>query len=125
MRVALLGVGLVGGSVGLAARARLGAEVRGWDPVADAAGVLPPEVVLCPTPLEAVRDADAAVIVTEWNELLSLPSREVRDAMRRPLIVDGRNLLDPKTARDAGFMYEAIGRSAVADPALPEMEPQT
>ncbi len=101
-----------------------GAEVRGWDPVADARPVLPPEAVLADSPLEAVRDADAAVIVTEWNELLSLPSAEVRAAMRRPLIIDGRNLLDPKTVRDAGFMYEAIGRSGSVFRGLPEMEPQ-
>jgi UDPglucose 6-dehydrogenase len=61
--------------------------------------------------LDAVRDADAAVIVTDWPELESLASEEVRDAMRTPLIVDGRNLLDPEAARAAGFDYEGIGRS--------------
>jgi len=85
-----------------------GAEVRGWDPVAhpdDLAGV-----ELCDSVLEAVADADAAVIVTEWAELRSLASSEVRDAMARPLIVDGRNLLDPDEVRAAGFEYEGIGR---------------
>jgi UDPglucose 6-dehydrogenase len=85
-----------------------GAEVRGWDPVAhpdDLAGV-----ELCDSVLEAVADADAAVIVTEWPELRSLASSEVRDAMARPLIVDGRNLLDPDEVRAAGFEYEGIGR---------------
>jgi len=85
-----------------------GADVRGWDPVArpdDLAGV-----ELCDSVLDAVRDADAAVIVTEWPELRSLASPEVREAMARPLIVDGRNLLDPVQVREAGFEYEGIGR---------------
>ena len=50
------------------------------------------------------------MIVTEWPELCELASAEVRAAMRNPLIVDGRNLLDPAATRAAGFAYEAIGR---------------
>ena len=57
-----------------------------------------------------VTGADAAVIVTEWDELKAFPRPEIRTAMKRPLIVDGRNLLDPETARRAGFAYEGIGR---------------
>ena len=54
--------------------------------------------------LEAVRDADAAVIVTEWPELHAmLPTPEMRDAMARPLIIDGRNLLDPVAVRGGGL----------------------
>jgi UDPglucose 6-dehydrogenase len=90
-----------------------GARVRGWDPVAlEEARSLMQGVELCDTVLEAVTGADAAVIVTEWSELRELPSTEVRAAMRNPLIVDGRNLLDPEAARAAGFAYEAIGRAS-------------
>jgi UDPglucose 6-dehydrogenase len=85
-----------------------GADVRGWDPVARPDDL--PGVALCDSVLDAVRDADAAVIVTEWAELKSLASTEVREAMARPLIVDGRNLLDPAQVREAGFEYEGIGR---------------
>jgi UDP-glucose 6-dehydrogenase len=67
-------------------------------------------------------DADAAVIVTEWPELLDLMSGDVRDAMRTPLLVDGRNLLDPAAARAAGFIYEAIGRPSALVPQLPRAE---
>ena len=98
-----------------------GAEVRAWDPVADASSLLQ-GVRFCDGVLEAVTDADAAVIVTEWDELRSLGSEEVRSAMRRPLIVDGRNLLDPEEARSAGFTYEGIGRAASPLAALPETE---
>ena len=72
--------------------------------------------------LEAVSGADAAVIVTEWDELRSLASPDVREAMNRPVIIDGRNLLDPETAREAGFTYEGIGRAASPLSALPETD---
>jgi UDPglucose 6-dehydrogenase len=98
-----------------------GAEVRGWDPVADPADLH--AIELCDTVLDAVRDADAAVIVTEWPELASLASPEVRDAMARPLIIDGRNLLDPDLARAAGFAYEGIGRPRHASPPEPVRAP--
>jgi UDPglucose 6-dehydrogenase len=102
-----------------------GAEVRGWDPIAR------PElqgVFLCASPLEAVTGADAAVIVTEWPQLLEFPSEETRAAMRHPLIVDGRNLLDPATVRALGFAYEGTGRrisptDVLPEAAEPELEP--
>jgi len=96
-----------------------GAEVRAYDPVAKP-GDLVRGVTLCESALEAVQDADAAVIVTDWDEFRSLASPEVRAAMRRPLIVDGRNLLDPEAARSAGFDYEGIGRASSPLSALPE-----
>ena len=96
-----------------------GAEVRGWDPVADGRA-LPRGVELAPTVLEAVTDADAAVIVTEWAELRDLPRDEVRTAMANALIVDGRNLLEPAEARAAGFVYEGIGRKTSPTDVLPE-----
>jgi UDPglucose 6-dehydrogenase len=101
-----------------------GAEVRAWDPVADASRLLQ-GVTFCDSVLDAVADVDAAVIVTEWDELRALASEEVRQAMRRPLIVDGRNLLDPEQARAAGFTYEGIGRAASPLAALPETEEPT
>jgi UDPglucose 6-dehydrogenase len=98
-----------------------GAEVRAWDPVADARRLLQ-GVTFCESVLEAVTGADAAVIVTEWDELRSLASAEARDAMQTPVIIDGRNLLDPEEARAAGFTYEGIGRAASRLAALPETE---
>ncbi|HLB18770.1 MAG TPA: UDP-glucose/GDP-mannose dehydrogenase family protein [Gaiellaceae bacterium] len=102
-----------------------GAEVRAWDPVARP-GELMKGAVFYDSVLEAVRDADAAVIVTEWDELRGLASKDVHDAMARPLILDGRNLLDPAETRAAGFAYEGIGRPSSPFEALPETaEPQT
>ncbi len=99
-----------------------GAVVRAWDPVArptDFQGV-----EICDSVLDAVRDADAAVIVTEWPELRALVTAEVRDAMARPLIVDGRNLLDPDAAAAAGFEYEGVGRPTRATPGGVNGNPQ-
>ena len=92
-----------------------GAVVVAYDPVAmESAGrLLGDGVELAGSMLEAVRGADAAVIVTEWGEFRSLVSAEVRAAMATPLIVDGRNLLDPDQARAAGFLYESVGRPSV------------
>jgi len=91
-----------------------GATVRAWDPVAHPDDLI--GIELSDTVLEAVRDADAAVIVTEWPELATLASAEVRKAMANPLIIDGRNLLDPEAAQAAGFGYEGIGRPRHASP---------
>jgi UDPglucose 6-dehydrogenase len=96
-----------------------GAEVRAWDPVARP-GELIKGAVLHETIADAVRDADAAVIVTEWDELRGLASKEVRDVMARPLIIDGRNLLDPAVVRAAGFAYEGIGRPSSPFEGLPQ-----
>jgi UDPglucose 6-dehydrogenase len=98
-----------------------GADVRAWDPVADANELLH-GVTFCDSVLDAVSGADAAVIVTEWKELRGLASEEVRRVMGRPLIVDGRNMLDPEQARSAGFTYEGIGRASSPLAALPETE---
>jgi UDPglucose 6-dehydrogenase len=89
-----------------------GATVVGYDPVAmgNAAELLGGEVELAGSMLEAVTGADAAVIVTEWGEFRQVCTRAVREVMRTPLVVDGRNLLDPDQARAAGFAYESVGR---------------
>jgi UDPglucose 6-dehydrogenase len=102
-----------------------GAAVRTWDPVADARERLR-GAAQCDSVLDAVSGADAAVIVTEWDELRGLASKDVREAMARPLIIDGRNLLDPDETRRAGFAYEGIGRQSSAFESLPETpEPVT
>ena len=133
-KVALLGLAFKAGtddmreapSLVLASRLLAeGAEVRAWDPVARP-GELMKGAVLYDTVLDAVSGADAAVIVTEWDELRGLASPEIRDAMARPLIIDGRNLLDPAATRTAGFAYEGIGRPSSPFEALPETaEPET
>jgi len=96
-----------------------GAYVRVWDPLVDATKVIP-QAEAAPSVEDAVRDADAAVIVTEWPELTQLARPAIRELMARPLIIDGRNLLDPEQARAAGFAYEGIGRPVSPLDVLPE-----
>jgi len=61
--------------------------------------------------IEALQGADAAVIVTEWQEFAELDwAGAVKDAMRTPVLVDGRNYLDRDALRAAGYDYEGIGR---------------
>jgi UDPglucose 6-dehydrogenase len=120
-RIALLGLAFKANtddmreasSIVLADRLRAeGARVVAYDPVAmrNAGELLGDAVELAGSMTEAVTGADAAVIVTEWGEFHKLASPAVREAMAQPLIVDGRNLLDPLQARAAGFVYESVGR---------------
>ncbi|MEZ5099377.1 MAG: UDP-glucose/GDP-mannose dehydrogenase family protein [Thermoleophilia bacterium] len=90
-----------------------GAFVRAWDPAAieEARGMLH-GVEFYDDPLAAVDGADAVVVVTEWEELRLLPLAEVSQRMRTPILVDGRNYLDPAAAREAGLLYDGIGRGA-------------
>jgi UDPglucose 6-dehydrogenase len=99
-------------SVVLAARLQgEGATVRAYDPVAEErASEMLTGVAMCDTALDAVDGADAVVIVTEWPEFADLELSEVKSRMANPVIVDGRNMLDPVAVRDAGFVYEGIGR---------------
>ena len=92
-----------------------GARVRAYDPVAmvNAAKLLPPAVEYCSSAYEAATDADAVVLVTEWNEFKFLNLERLRGLMRRPIVVDGRNLWEPERMRRLGFEYHSIGRKPV------------
>jgi UDPglucose 6-dehydrogenase len=61
-------------------------------------------------------------VVTEWEALRGLATPEVREAMRHPLVIDGRNMLDPEAVRAAGFTYEGIGRAASSLRAVAETD---
>ena len=87
-----------------------GAEVRAYDPVASGAHLEAVGAIVVSSPAEALAGADAAVIVTEWNEFRAVLDPAMRDSMARPLLIDGRNLLDPAEAVAAGFEYDSVGR---------------
>jgi UDPglucose 6-dehydrogenase len=88
-----------------------GAIVRGYDPVAEgSASELLPSVELCESAESALEGAHAAILVTEWPEFAELDWASIRDRMATPLMIDGRNFLDSKRMREAGFAYEGIGR---------------
>jgi UDPglucose 6-dehydrogenase len=93
-----------------------GASVVAFDPVAEGvASDLLPNVEMAGSTLEALDGADAAVLVTEWPEFAQLDWVEVAKQMANPLLVDGRNFLEPEAVRAAGITYEAIGRPSSPD----------
>jgi UDPglucose 6-dehydrogenase len=91
-----------------------GALVRAYDPVAmDNARRTLPDVHYATDAYDAVSGADAAVVVTDWNEFKQLDLRRLRGLMRRPVLFDGRNIYEPAVARSAGFLYYAVGRGSM------------
>ena len=93
-----------------------GATVVAYDPIAEErARPLLPTVEMVRSALEALDGADGAVLVTEWPEFAELDWAEVAKRMGNPLLVDGRNFLDPDAVRAAGITYEAIGRPRLPD----------
>jgi UDPglucose 6-dehydrogenase len=88
-----------------------GAEIRAYDPCAmDEARKELPQIEYADSAETAAADCDALVILTEWPEFRKVDLMSLREKMLRPLILDGRNLLDPKALRDLGFEYVSIGR---------------
>ncbi len=87
------------------------AVVQAYDPEGmDEAEKLLPHMVYCPDAYTAIKDADVLVILTEWNEFRALDMNRVKGLMKAPVVVDLRNVFDPKDMRDAGFRYSCIGR---------------
>jgi UDPglucose 6-dehydrogenase len=88
-----------------------GATVTACDPVAEEqARKLVSGITFADSPLDALTDADAVVLVTEWPEFINLDWKLVAQAMRGTLVIDGRNALDADAVRGAGLVYEGIGR---------------
>jgi len=89
-----------------------GARVRVYDPKA-----MPTmqrqlnSIQYCRDPYELATGADGLMIVTEWDEFRTLDLDRIKQLMRRPVLVDGRNLYDPKKMRELGFVYRGVGRS--------------
>lgn len=91
-----------------------GARVKAYDPVAmDAAGDILPTVTYCATAYDAAKEADALLIVTEWNEFKQLAFNKIKQYMRRPVVLDGRNIYDPVEMAAMGFIYRGVGREAL------------
>jgi UDPglucose 6-dehydrogenase len=91
-----------------------GAHVTAYDPKgmekATEFKLLPASVKLAASPLECVQGAEALIVATEWKDFASVDLAEVKARMHTPMIFDGRNLFDPDTMRELGFVYRGIGR---------------
>ena len=95
---------------------RLGAVIRAYDPEAMSnARSIFSDVTFCGDAYETADGCDALVIATEWNEFRALNLQRIKKAMRSPVIVDLRNLYDPKKMKEEGFEYSSVGRP----PAMP------
>ena len=89
-----------------------GARVQVYDPI----GMEPARKVLngvhfCADAYEAASDADAVLLLTAWNEFKQLDMGRLRKSMRQPVLLDGRNVYDPKEMREVGFQYVGVGRA--------------
>ena len=88
-----------------------GGAVRAFDPQAMAATSAEiPEVVMCKDAYEACTEADALVIVTEWNQFRMLDLERVKRLLKDPVLFDLRNIYEPSAMREAGFHYVSVGR---------------
>jgi UDPglucose 6-dehydrogenase len=92
-----------------------GASIKAFDPQAmrEAAHLLP-QTKMVKDPYEAARGADCLAILTEWNEFKELDFARLKKLMRQPLIVDGRNIYDPRRMKTLGFRYLGVGRGRSA-----------
>jgi UDPglucose 6-dehydrogenase len=79
-----------------------------------------PAVIFCDNAYEAAEGADALVILTEWNQFRKLELDRLHELLRRPLVIDLRNLYEPEKMASAGFHYISIGRPE----GVPETRPQ-
>ncbi len=88
-----------------------GAAVRAYDPVSmkNAATILP-AVDMLSDPYELAEGCDAIIVNTEWNEFMQLNRQRIRDAMKQPVLFDGRNIYDPDEMAELGFHYRGMGR---------------
>lgn len=94
---------------------KAGAKVQAYDPEAmcEASRIYGKSVPLhlCATKEEALTNADALIIITEWPEFKSPDLNEIKEKLKSPAIFDGRNLFDPKRLKKAGYAYHSIGRN--------------
>ena len=88
-----------------------GAKLQLWDPVAEERfAQLYPQERYVKDPIECARGADVLLILTDWPQVKKLDLDQLKSVMKCPVIVDGRNVFDPKVVRSKGFTYHSIGR---------------
>ena len=89
-----------------------GAKIKAFDPEAEkTAKKILNDIEYTKDPYSAIKDADALVIVTEWNEFRNLDKEKIKSLLKEPNIVDGRNVYEPKEMEELGFNYIGIGRN--------------
>jgi UDPglucose 6-dehydrogenase len=93
-----------------------GARVKAYDPVAmSVAAQVLSDVQLSEDAYELAAQCDAVVVVTGWNEFKHLDFVRIKEAMRAPVLIDGRNIYDPEAMSELGFIYHGVGRGYKKD----------
>lgn len=88
-----------------------GAKIRAYDPQAQKRALqILKNVVYCKSPYEVAKDADCLLVITEWNEFRQLDLAKIKKLMRKPVIMDGRNIYEPEKMKSLGFEYYGVGR---------------
>lgn len=88
-----------------------GAKLKVYDPSSmPKAKEILSEIKFCRDSYEVCKDSDCLLIVTEWDEFKELDFSKVKKLLKRPLVIDGRNIYDPQMMKKKGFIYEGIGR---------------
>ncbi|MBI5452534.1 UDP-glucose/GDP-mannose dehydrogenase family protein [Candidatus Gottesmanbacteria bacterium] len=88
-----------------------GANIKAYDPeaISNAAKIFP-DITYCDNPKELAADADALVVLTEWNEFKQLDLNDIKKVMKHYFLFDGRNIYDPQKVKKLGFVYKGVGR---------------
>jgi UDPglucose 6-dehydrogenase len=88
-----------------------GARIKAYDPQAvETARRILTDVEYCDNPYAVAEDADALILMTEWNEFKQLDMMRIKETMRQPILLDGRNIYQPGRMRETGFTYRGMGR---------------
>ena len=128
-RIAVLGLAFKGGTddirespAMLVVRSLMqeGSRITAYDPAAaQRASQVLNGVQFADSPYEAAQDADAVLILTEWDEFANLDLSRLRQELRYPIVIDGRNLYDPEVMAAEGFTYYSVGRPACLADGVP------
>src|SRR3989339_391937 len=88
-----------------------GAKIKAYDPKAvEKAKEILKNIIYCKNPYEVAKNSDCLVILTEWDEIRKIDLRKIKKLLKHPIIIDGRNIFEPKEIEEVGFIYRSIGR---------------
>ena len=129
-RLAVLGLAFKGGTDDIRESPALsivqcllqeGSHITAYDPAAmdRTREVLRDTIAYAASPYEAARNADALLILTEWEEFANLDLKRMREELKYPIVIDGRNLYDPEGMAAQGFTYFSVGRAASLPDGIP------
>lgn len=88
-----------------------GAKIKAYDPIAmENARKILKNIQFCEDAYQAVENCELLIIMTEWREFMELDLQKIKERMKNPILLDGRNIYEPETAKALGFVYQGVGR---------------